>query len=661
MVDLRPPSHRVAPARRPSSFLAMKSSPRNRAALLIMALTLLFIISGIAASLLNVSLSSYKLTLRNEFRARAQAVAESELEYLFFRFKSECLSGVSADNAAAELTSICDNTEVPTSTFTPFLAQHAAENWRVRRSLITDRIPLQGNLPGTTKTGQFTYVNARIEVLPPAGSAYGDSLNVRIGRRFINSTSTIFQYSIFYEGTLEITPGGNTRIEGDIAANGNVYLGVLSGKTLEIANKIRYLGDHRFNKDALGSTIYYNPDSTTPAVTLAAPTFLTSELSQVETMDAPENLLGGLDATATAESRPDLFGPTGLADPTLWNDTNRETAANNVYRSTIVPPPSASNSNEYPNATTSTGDDPAIEATRAYTRADVIVTINSSGTVSVKKRNGTDLTASFSGTGKAITSNADVRDQREAKDVKMTNVDIELLKTALAANVPDFNGLIYFNLTGASSSTPAAIRLKNAEVLPNIGGTGFSVATNGGIYIQGNYNTKLSQATPEIPGVPEVPATLLTPAIPAVPLVPAQPAVAGKVSSMLMGDALTVLSPGWNDANAAGALSTRIATGAVTVNAGLLTGNVASTATRSSGGAQNLIRFLEDWTGVGVTFHGSIGRLFQSRHFASAFPGAGSVYMPPSRIFSFDNSLAQSPPPGSLSTTSYSRGNFFVW
>ena len=633
----------------------MKSSPRNRAIVLIVALALLFVVAGIAASLLNLALSSYKLTLRNEFRARAQAVAESELEYLFFRFKTECLSGISADNAAAELTSICDNDEVPTSLFTPFLAQHAAQNWRIKRSLVTDRNPLQGNLPGTTKTGQFTYVNARIEVLPPAGSAYGDSLNVRIGRRFINSTSTIFQYSIFYEGTLEITPGGNTRIEGDIAANGHVYLGVLSGRTLEIANKIRYLGDRRFNRDALGSVIYYNPDSTTPAVTLSAPTFLTSELSQVETMDAPENLLGGLDADATAESRPDLFGPTGLADPTVWNDTNRATAANNVYRSTIVPPPSASNSNEYPNATSSTGDDPAIEATRAYNRADVIVTINSSGTISVRKRNGTDLTASFSGTGKAITTNADVRDQREAKDVKMTNVDIELLKTALAANVPDFNGLIYFNLTGASSTNPAAIRLKNAEVLPNISGTGFSVATNGGIYVQGNYNTKLSQATPEIPAIP---ATILTPAI---PLVPAQPAVAGKVSSMLMGDALTVLSPGWSDTNAAGALSTRIATGAVTVNAGLLTGNVASTATRSSGGAQNLIRFLEDWTGVGVTFHGSIGRLFQSRHFASAFPGAGSVYMPPSRIFSFDQGLAQSPPPGSLSTTSYSRGNFFVW
>lgn len=607
----------------------MKTSSPRRAAMLIMTLLLIGMMALIAGSLLELSLSAYKITDRNAFRARAQAVAESELEYLFFRFKSECLSGISADNAASELTSICDNNAVPTSTFTPFLAQHAAENWRVRRSLVTDRVPLQGNLPGTTKTGQFTYVNARIEVLPPADSPYGDSLSVRIGRRFINSTSTIFQYSIFYEGTLEITPGGNTRIEGDIAANGHVYLGVLSGKTLEIANKIRYLGDHRFNEDSLGSTIFYNPDSTTPAVTLAAPTFLTSEASQVETMEAPENLLGGLDAAATAEARPDLFGPTGITDTSLWSDANRETAANNVYRSVIVPPPSASSTNEYPNATTTTADDPAIEASRAYTRADIIVTINSAGTISVKKKNGTDLTAAF--TTLAITANSPVRDQREGKDVKITNVDLGVLNTVLTTTFPTFNGLIYFNLSGASAANPAAIRLKNAEVLPNIAGTGFSVATNGGIYVQGNYNTKINSTT------------------------------AGKVSSMLMGDALTVLSPGWSDTNAAGALSTRVATGAVTVNAGLLTGNVASTATKSSGGAQNLIRFLEDWTGVGVTFHGSIGRLFQSRHFASAFPGAGTVYMPPSRIFSFDQGLAQSPPPGSLSTTSYSRGNFFVW
>jgi len=74
-----------------------------------------------------------------------------------------------------------------------------------------------------------------------------------------------------------------------------------------------------------------------------APTFSSGDPdSQLETLDEPENLLGGIDVTAAAVGRPDLFGPAGRTDPTVWTAAELAQAENNVYRSLIVPPPNKS-------------------------------------------------------------------------------------------------------------------------------------------------------------------------------------------------------------------------------------------------------------------------------------------------------------------------------
>jgi hypothetical protein len=221
----------------------------------------------------------------------------------------------------------------------------------------------------------------------------------------------------------------------------------------------------------------------------------------------------------------------------------------------------------------------------------------------------------------------------------------------------DFQGLLYVNLKGSSSTTPAGLKLTNATSIPfnPVTGTGFSVATNGGLYLQGSYNTSPlmdNQATPApVLGDDGKPRA---------------------VPSMLLADALTLLSTNWVDPTGTQALDHRVASlsssevdsgGAptVTVNAGLLTGNTASTKTASSGGAQNLVRYLEDWSGKNVNFNGSIGRLFNSTNLNSAYRGTGFVYKQPSRNFSFDTNIPTHPPPGNPTTTAFGRGDFFTW
>ncbi len=627
----------------------------QRGSVLVITLVFVIIIAVAASSVFELATNSYRLSMRNQLQAEARAVAESEIEYMYYRFKMVVVTGNAATAAPAALSDqgISDNTTLPSTIRNPFYEKHRTAGWRVRRSLVLDPVivenggPISGRIPETRKVGDYTYVIARVEVLPPEGSPFASAgASVRIGRRFMNSNTSIFQYSVFFQGDLELNPGNDVTINGDVVANGSIYMGPRAGFELRLIDQVRYLKSGFFNQDKLGNDTYSNPNAPTPPVTLVAPTFATSKDSQLATMDEPENLLGGIDAMVTSRDRPDLFGPPDLMDPEAWTEAQQATAENNVYRSLIAPPPSAAGSNEYPNGSPSTLDDNVIAVRRAYNRADIIITVDNDG-VTVTK-DGSPVAGAPSFTTKAV------HDKRENKDVQMTEVDIGALKTWLEASGGDFNGLLYVNLKNSSSSTPAAIRLVNGSSLPRNDGKGFSVATNGGIYVQGDYNTDL-----------------ITDADGSTRPVPA----------MLIGDAITVLSPrvydpdtdtwsGWSDDEAAldfdgpgGENTVRRASGDMTINAGLLTGNYSSNASGSSGGAQNLVRYLEDWTGRSVTFNGSLGRLFQSAHFTAPYVGNIGVtyYQPSTRNFDYDTSMRRHRPPGSPESTDFSRGSFFTW
>ena len=59
----------------------------------------------------------------------------------------------------------------------------------------------------------------------------------------------------------------------------------------------------------------------------------------------------------------------------------------------------------------------------------------------------------------------------------------------------------------------------------------------------------------------------------------------------------------------------------VTVNAALMMGNKDTAGTQYSGGLENLVRFLENWSGVTFTYKGSLVCLWQSAHANSNWPG----------------------------------------
>ena len=113
----------------------------------------------------------------------------------------------------------------------------------------------------------------------------------------------------------------------------------------------------------------------------------------------------------------------------------------------------------------------------------------------------------------------------------------------------------------------------------------------------------------------------------------------------LIGDAITILSSAWNDANASQPIASRVA-GNTTVNAALLGGIVPTTVGAYSGGVENFTRFLEDWSGKFLTYNGSMVVMYPSVT-ATAPWGGADVYSPPARLWAFDQNfldVAKLPP-----------------
>ena len=609
----------------------------QRGSILLGTLSFIIMLATAAASILTLTMNSYSLSMRNEMRVQARAVAESEMEHLYYQMFTLILADQPAASTPPNFSGVAtvsvagDVFPDMASMMGPWLDSHVTQGWRVARSISYDPTydSYTGMIPQTTKFGQVTYITVRVVVQPEVNNYFRDTVVVRVGRRFASVKSSIFQYGVFFQGDMELAPGGNILINGDIAANGSIYAAAQASGSLSLAKKVRYLSDGYFDMDSGGNVVLRKPGTPVGGGGLIAPTFLVSQASQLETMDSPENLVGGVDVTELSTRRSDLFPD-----------------ENDVYRAIILPPP-GTETDEYPSTAI---DDPTINAQRMYTRAGLRVTVDdTTNTVSFTKPDGTVVTTDYAGVvvGSANTAMADAR---EGVNVAVTTIDMAALKTAIeaayTAGPSDFNGSIYFNLKASSASTPRGIKLINGSEIFSRAGKGLTVTTNGGVYIQGNYNT-LTGGNPNIenPGDPVADQR-------------------GHVPAMIMGDQVTVLSAGWDDANASLAKTSRVASGDIRIQAGILSGNTPASISVASGGVQNLVRYLEMWGGRSVVFFGSMGRLFDSKTFTGAWsqPGAGDVYgSPASRTFSFDQTLRNNPPAGSPTTTKFERGTFFTW
>ncbi|MCX5852090.1 MAG: pilus assembly PilX N-terminal domain-containing protein [Deltaproteobacteria bacterium] len=198
-------------------------------------------------------------------------------------------------------------------------------------------------------------------------------------------------------------------------------------------------------------------------------------------------------------------------------------------------------------------------------------------------------------------------DKRENKVVTVTEVNLSKLQNSTTAmnalNNPPSGadpGILYVNQTDNSKS----VRLTDGASIPS---TGLTVVSNNAVYIKGDYNTTNNPAA-------------------------------------IMGDAISVLSNSWDDANSNSAdLSPRVASN-TTINAAFMGGNVETTSSHYSGGAENYMRLLENWSGKTLTYSGSLVNLWTSQQATGIWQYGSPVYTAPTRNWSYGIDPAHLPP-----------------
>ena len=248
-----------------------------------------------------------------------------------------------------------------------------------------------------------------------------------------------------------------------------------------------------------------------------------------------------------------------------------------------------------------------------------------------------------------INTNASFYDYREGKAVLATEINIAAFTNWLASsNGFTFNlqaqstmghpiNSIYVDDRRTAAGKLPAVRVANGQYLPT---AGLTVATPRPLYVKGNYNA------PDLT-VGSTNTALTAPA-------------------SLASDAITILSPNWDDAWTSGtALSSRAAAN-TTVNAALLSGIVPSVTVGGqahfSGGVENFPRFLEDWSSRTLTYNGSMVVLFPSRYATSYWIAPGTYYRPPTRDWAFDQNflLVNKLPPNTPQVRKLQRGSWNV-
>lgn len=220
------------------------------------------------------------------------------------------------------------------------------------------------------------------------------------------------------------------------------------------------------------------------------------------------------------------------------------------------------------------------------------------------------------------------------------------------------------------------VRLINGQTLPGEYNTatpantrGFTLATENGVYVKGNYNAT---------GVATVPATGNTPFSDFLPF-----NTALHIPASIVGDAVTVLSNNWNDARSFSSAVTspydqslRPAT-TTHMRFAMIAGDTITSLTATphqggsdfklNGGVHNFKRFLENWGASGgqrLDYTGSLINLYTSRNSNGTFKCCGTVYSPPRRNWVFDATFLDPNriPPGTpffqyVQTTGFLRTN----
>jgi hypothetical protein len=624
----------------PPSFLPARARRLRRpsgSTLLVTLGVILIILTFLSISVLLTS-DFGRFAFRQQGDADVMAAADAGLEYAYAQWKATTSSSFlglagtapvsSSFPSSATMAANMNSSTLPFAaegiSFTALSISLSDPNGIPNTSSSTPIGTTTSNVPGYPGWSGTTYnYVATVTVSNPThyGFSSADTAHLTAHRYFQLTLVPLFQAAIFYENKLEIHPGADMTVSGLIHTNGNLWARGFSN--LQFKSTVSYVGTYNEIGD---STISKGWDGYNYGWIPGIGSFASVPL--VTWADGQTTGNSATRASQLTQVSPiDPFGGANTSNNGLYN---------------LITVPAANNTSSQ----------------IAYNNASLIITVNSSLPTSNASRivitdgSGNPLNAVDTAAVKAAINNGTtttIYDMREAQNVVVTNLDMTKLAAATVASgtatplQSSFNGTVYIQDVSPATATESAIRLINGRSL----GQPVSVATNNGLYIQGDYNTGGTSAS-------SVPSNVSNPNGTTSPQAPGYT----RYASSVMADAVTILSNNWSDSNASASLSSRTAT-PTTVNTAILSGDVPSNSStgQASGGAHNFPRFLENWNNVNFTYWGSLVEAFNSEEFTGPWQ-TGNVYYWPNREWNFDTNFLAKQPPGAASGIVFSRGRW---
>jgi hypothetical protein len=591
-------------------FTAHTNNAQPSGFALIMVMIFLAVSLTVFASMMYWASSNSKITLRNNAFNQAEAAAESgtenSLAYMIRDFAFEAL------NPASSYTNL-----LPSQTGWPIQYQFGmpqisigSTNWST--NLPSEFAGLSGLVQNATNTLTATATTGPITV--PA----------TVQQIIAFASIPVFQYAIFYNMDLEICPGAAMTINGHVHSNNNIYAtGDSSSAPLDFSSYVNASGTYT-NSRSPNDPQSWSPGNINFTITQNNPLSHVDSLAMpIGTNNNPLAVEGILQLPPSNLTAPlaAAYSPTGTVY--LYNSADlivTNTAGGTNF--TVL----------YDNPNNSPQLQPVLPDQQVVTNYHVGV-----------------ATYYVTNYFYSYLTNVSFYDYRESDTVKAIQLNVSNLVAWLTNNVTvggtNRGGLQYNNLnsTGSSSkghginsvyiynsvpmssSTLPGVRVVNGAQLPP---SGLTVATAMPLYVEGNYNIQTNSGGTQALTLGSTTNGVTVPA-------------------SLMGDSLTVLSGAWNDSDTSGtALTSRNPT-ATTINAATLEGIVPSfTASGTkyySGGVENFLRMLENWSGVNLNYNGSIVVMFPSQYATNVWVGPGTYYNPPNRNWGFDVNYSKGP------------------
>lgn len=695
-----------------------KKCPRLRGSALVIAMIVLAFLIPIVTLVVDQTNSLARNYKRGRDFTASNAGADAALELAYAQWRK----WINANGGRLPTVADCAGTATADVNVAPALATNVFSAHPAFANLTVDAlsivpvdaadIPVSGSLTATQQKAAmrrlqrsqalkervaraYSYKASATVTYKPGGTSDSRKWTTsKMVRYFEKEDVSIWQAMMWFEGDLELFPTPDMILGGWVHTNKNLYMGhATNSYELYVPQDITLTGDTNTLSVATGSVKKGDSKGGTnysfllPGLVYGVPNLVQKYENFWSNWKVP--IYQGSGYTNQVRNVEQLSPLSQSRDEVINTSDNATNKNNDSLREIIEPPVDASG-----NRTSPSNDDPNFKDRRFYNVADVRIIVDRSLTdgnrVKVYDINGNRITSGaglsdiyqavgLSTTGTGTPKTYDFYDYRESntasgtagpdsRKVTITEVDVSKLTTGLNAYTSYANGVVYFRdetpVTGTTRARKAA-RLSKGGTLPTIG---MSFVTDQGVYVMGDYNTgtTYNSTTGAIATQPTSSTNTASPTLNTVGSYEPKP-------SAILADAVTFLSNAWYDryrqggtvesAYYVGTLTTaNRAASTTTYNTAFLTGYVPSDTTAGattgnrSGGGINFPRVIEDWNGDGLVYHGSMVQLFDSTMFNTAW--RPDIYGAPIRSWYFQTRYLDSPPPGPLEITNYSRGRF---